>query len=165
MNMNFINLVFNRNSKSNDVSTAFDCNKKDISADQAYRKSRFGCIKTDKELLNEFFEDVRDRIEAKNLKGEFCCIIEVNPDLLQYIPKIMDKLRGELGYKAIILDDNVEIVNKATNTTDTMNAGLTFIMLIWNKEAVKNTQVNYDYVNIHNLENESETSTEKIENI
>ena len=75
-------------------------------------------------------------IENKNLHGKFYGIIEVNPDILQFMPKIIDKLNKDLGYKVIVLDDNAEILHTDTNKKSTMNTGSTFIILIWNKEAL-----------------------------
>ena len=136
--MSFFNFFkrFTGSNYTQDVSTAFDHSKSDISAEHAYQKSRFGCLKSDTELLNEFFSDVRLMIENKNLHGKFYGIIEVNPDILQFMPKIIDKLNKDLGYKVIVLDDNAEILHTDTNKKSTMNTGSTFIILIWNKEAL-----------------------------
>lgn len=127
---------FTRRNNSQDVSTAFDHSKDDICAEHAYQKSRFGCLKSDTQLLNEFFSDVRLMIENKNLHGKFYGIIEVNPDILQFMPKIIEKLNKDLGYKVIVLDDNAEIHHTDTHSKSTMNTGSTFIILIWNKEAL-----------------------------
>lgn len=147
MKLNF----FSKSTNSNDVSTVFDNQKNAICAEHAYQKSRFGCLKTDKELLNEFFGNVRSMIENKNIAGKFSGIIEVNSDIIQFMPKIMDKLTNDLGYKAVVLDDNVEIINKTTNVKSEMNTGSTFIILIWNKEAIKNVRKTNEYVDIENL--------------
>lgn len=123
--------------QTNDVSTVFNSDKAAISAEHAYQKSRFGCLKTDKELLDEFFQSVRNLIAEKNLNGKYCGMIEVCSDIVDFLPQIVDKLSRELGYKVVVLDDDVEIINKKSGTTSTMTTGTTFLVLIWNKDAVE----------------------------
>lgn len=140
--------------QNNDVSTVFTSEKTAISAEHAYQKSRFGCLKTDKQLLEEFFVDVRHLIEQKNMAGKFSGIMEICDDIVQFIPQIVKKLTEELGYKVIVLDDETEIINKHTKEKTTMKTGTTFIVLIWNKEAVRDVSaMNYTInVNTENLE-------------
>lgn len=134
--MNIFNKLMGRD--SNDLSTVFsNDNKTTISATTAYQKSRFGVVKTDKELLEEFFVDIRNLIEQKNFKREYCGLVEVNSDIIIFLPKITERLSNELGFKVIVLDDNCEVINKVTGTKDTLKCGSTFIMLIWNKQAIE----------------------------
>ena len=42
-----------------------------------------------------------------------------------------------MGFKVIILDDNSVITNSVSKTTDTLKCGTTFVMLIWNKQAIE----------------------------
>lgn len=139
---------------TNDVSTVFKSDKAAISAEHAYQKSRFGCLKTDKELLDEFFQSVRNLIAEKNLNGKYCGMIEVCSDIVEFIPQIVDKLSKELGYKVVVLDDDVEIHNKKTGTKCNMTTGTTFIVLIWNKDAVEAVmkENRKNYVNTEKIE-------------
>lgn len=122
---------------NNDVSTVFSNDKVSITAVDAYQKSRFGIIKTDKQMLEEFFIDIKNLIEAKNYNREYCGMVEIDKDIVSFIPKIKEKLSKELGFKVIILDDNSVITNSVSKTTDTLKCGTTFVMLIWNKQAIE----------------------------
>lgn len=142
--MELIKLITPFSRKTNDVSTVFDNTKAAISAEHAYQKSRFGCLKTETQLLKEFFANVQDTIEVKNLDGQFSAIIEVNTDIIDFMPKIIDKLTKELGYKVIVINDDVEFHNKKTKETHNINVGgTTYIVLFWNKEAVQEVRQLY----------------------
>ena len=47
---------------NNDLSSVFSNDKVSITAVDAYQKSRFGVIKTDKQMLEEFFIDIKNLI-------------------------------------------------------------------------------------------------------
>ena len=64
-------------------------------------------------------------------------MVEIDKDIVSFIPKIKEKLSKELGFKVIILDDNSVITNSVSKTTDTLKCGTTFVMLIWNKQAIE----------------------------
>lgn len=140
---------------NNDVSTVFNSNKAAISAEHAYQKSRFGCLKTDKQLLEEFFVKVRELIDEKNMAGKYCGMLEVIPDIIHFIPQIVDKLTNELGYKVVVLNDDVEIVDNKTKEHTQMKTGTTFLVLIWSKEAVQD-------VSMHRAATSEYVDTEKL---
>ena len=129
---------FNKN-KSEDVSTFFtDENKGSCaSAADAYKKSRYGILKTDKMMLEEFFTDVKLLVEQKNLERCYCGMVQVGDDIIKYLPKIKDRLGRQLGYKVIVLDDNTVITNTVQNTKDSIKSGHTYILLIWDKQSVE----------------------------
>lgn len=136
MKMNkILDFILGRDS-SNDISKVFE-DTKYINAVTAYQKSRFGTVKTDKTLLEEVFIDIKALIEKKNFNREYCGMVEINSDIIQFIPKIKDRLSRELGFKVIVLDDNCEIKNKVTGDVDTLKCGSTFLMLIWTKQAIE----------------------------
>lgn len=122
---------------NNDLSSVFSNDKASIKAVDAYQKSRFGVIKTDKQMLEEFFIDIKNLIETKNYNREYCGMVEIDKDIVSFIPKIKEKLSKELGFKVIILDDNSVITNSVSKATDTLKCGTTFVMLIWNKQAIE----------------------------
>ena len=64
--MSIIDKIMGRN--NNDLSKVFANEKTSISAATAYQKSRFGMVKTDKELLEEFFIDIKDLNEKRYSK-------------------------------------------------------------------------------------------------
>lgn len=139
--------------KNDDPSVVFTENKTTlISAEHAYQHSRFGCLKTEKDLLEEFFTRAKDQIQIKSEKGDYCCIIEVCSDIVQFMPRIIAKLSGEYGYKTTILDDNCEIVNKQTGEKEMLSTGKTYIVLVWSKDAVLSVlEKKQKYVNEQSL--------------
>ena len=147
--MSIIDKIMGRN--NNDLSKVFANEKTSISAATAYQKSRFGMVKTDKELLEEFFIDIKDLIDQKNLCRKYCGMVEVNTDIIRFLPKIIDRLSRELGYKVIVLDDNCEITNKITGNVDTLKCDSTFIILIWNKQAIEDVSAINAALNTDNV--------------
>lgn len=135
--MNIFDKILGKDSSNNDLSKVFSNDKTSISAATAYQKSRFGMVKTDKMLLEEAFADIKALIEQKNFNREYCGMVEINSDIIQFIPKIKDRLSRELGFKVIVMDDNCEIKNKLTGDVDTLKCGSTFLMLIWTKQAIE----------------------------
>ena len=138
--------------KNDDPSVVFTEKKSMISAEHAYQHSTFGCLKTEKDLLDEFFNKAKDTIQLKSMRGEYCAIIEVCDDIVQYIPQIISKLTGEYGYKTTVLNDNCEIVNKQSGEKEMLTTGKTFIIMVWSKEAVRSViEKKQLYVNEQNL--------------
>lgn len=122
---------------ASDVSTVFENHKTCIPATHAYQKSRYGAVITDKQLLENFFTNVKYMIDSKNASKSYCGMIEVQSDLVKFIPKITDKLMYELGYKVIVLNDNSVITNSVTGHADMMKCESTFLLIIWNKAALE----------------------------
>ena len=101
-----------------DVSTLFtDENKVSISATDAYKKSRYGILKSDKMLLEEFFTDVKLMVEQKNMERSYCGMLQLDDDIIKFLPRIKDRLMRQLGFKVIILDACtwLMVVMKSTN--------------------------------------------------
>ena len=130
---------FLNKNKSEDVSTLFtDENKGSCtSAADAYKKSRYGILKTDKMMLEEFFTDVKLLVEQKNMERSYCGMVQIGDDIIKYLPKIKDRLGRQLGYKVIVLDDNTVITNNVLNTKDLIQSGHTYLLLIWDKLSVE----------------------------
>ena len=56
------------------VKEVFNNTKKEgLTADAAYRLTRFGVVKSDKTLLKEFFDRVTRKVSARNAIGKFFC--------------------------------------------------------------------------------------------
>lgn len=132
--------LFNRKNAA-DVSTFFtDDNKVSISATDAYKKSRYGILKSDKMMLEEFFTDVKLMVEQKNMERSYCGMLQLDDDIIKFLPRIKDRLMRQLGFKVIILDDNSVITNKELKSEDTIKTGSTFVLLVWNKQAIEEVE-------------------------
>lgn len=142
--------------KSEDVSTLFtDENKGSCaSAADAYRKSRYGIVKTDKMMLEEFFTDIKLLVEQKNMERSYCGMVQIDDDIIKYLPKIQDRLTRQLGYKVIVLDDNTIITNTTTNTKNSIKSGHTYLLLIWDKQSVEEVA---EYNATHPVKSETDT--------
>ena len=124
-----------------DVSTLFtDENKVSISAADAYKMSRYGILKSDKMMLEEFFTDVKLMVEQKNMERSYCGMLQLDDDIIKFLPRIKDRLMRQLGFKVIILDDNSVITNKELKSEDTIKTGSTFVLLVWNKQAIEEVE-------------------------
>ena len=132
--MNIIDTILGK--KNNDVESVFS-DKHSVTAYEAYQKSRFGIVKTDKELVENFFTDVHNLISLKNQERTYCGMVEVGTDIIKFLPKIQDKLMHELGFKVIVLDDNSVVTNSITGKRDTVKTGTTYLLLMWNKQAIE----------------------------
>jgi len=135
---NIINKVINFGNKDSKTVSDILNNNKVINADQAYRYTRFGEFKSDKKLLEDFFYELNHMVDARNARGKFYGIIDVDIDIQKYLPLIMNKLRDELGFKVIVMDDDTVIKNN--NEEIKLNGGGKFIMLLWNRESIKDVQ-------------------------
>ena len=132
--------LFNKKNAA-DVSTLFtDENKVSISAADAYKKSRYGILKSDKMMLEEFFTDVKLMVEQKNMERSYCGMLQLDDDIIKFLPRIKDRLMRQLGFKVIILDDNSVITNKELKSEDTIKTGSTFVLLVWNKQAIEEVE-------------------------
>lgn len=117
------------------VEEVFDNTRKEgLTADAAYRLTRFGAVKSDKTLLKEFFDRVTKKVSARNSVGKFFCFIDVDIDIVQFLPEICKKLRNELGFKVIVM--NNESIIKNNNQEIKINGDETFIMLFWSRDAI-----------------------------
>lgn len=160
MAKNFISDFFKKDDP-NDVSTVFTSSKF-ITANNAYRISKYGEIKTDKQLLEDFFYNVKELIQIKNQKGKYCGIVELKDDIIQYIPQIKQRLMNDLGFKVVVLNDNSIIIDNENHTEEHLSAGTTFILLIWTKDAIED--VAHTYKNLSRSISNISSVTENVEN-
>lgn len=117
------------------VEEVFDNTKKEgLTADAAYRLTRFGAVKSDKTLLKEFFDRVTKKVSGRNSVGKFFCFIDVDIDIVQFLPEICEKLKNELGFKVIVM--NSDSIVKNNNQEIKVGGEDTFIMLFWSRDAI-----------------------------
>ena len=132
------------------VEEVFDNTRKDgLTADAAYRLTRFGAVKSDKTLLKEFFDRVTKKVSARNAVGKFFCFIDVDIDIVQFLPEICKKLRNELGFKVIVM--NNESIIKNNNQEITINGDETFIMLFWSRDAIAEVKAEIQKEQLNNI--------------
>jgi hypothetical protein len=112
--------------------------KDTITADRAYRYTRFGEYKSDRKLLKEFFDNVERMVAARNTCGKFFGMMDVDIDIQQFLPSIVNRLMNELGFKVIVMNDDTVI--KTGDTETKLNGGGTIIMLLWNRESIKDVK-------------------------
>lgn len=102
-----------------------------ISAKSAYMRSKYGVDKSQTELLKSFFNDVNSLIASKTLDGSYCCMVEIDKDIKEFIPEIITRFRDKLGYNLIVLDENTVITNTSTKEEIKFSANSTFVVLMW----------------------------------
>lgn len=102
-----------------------------ISAKSAYMSTKYGTDKDVKQLLSEFFRHANESIKTKTLHNEYCCMLEIDSDLLHYVPMIVSRFKDTLGYNVIIIDNETEIV-QGGKSLGKINPNSTFIILMWN---------------------------------
>lgn len=102
-----------------------------ISAKSAYMRSKYGVDKTQTELLKSFFNDVNSLIVSKTMDGSYCCMVEIDKDIKEFIPEIISRFRDKLGYNLVVLDENTVITNTATKEEIKFSANSTFVVLMW----------------------------------
>ena len=79
-----------------------------MNADEAYRLTRYGQVKSDNTLLVEFFDSVHRMISSRNAANKFFGLIDINIDIMPFLTQIKDKLT-EMGYKVVIFDETSTI--------------------------------------------------------
>lgn len=122
--------------KSPDELFSEERSEKEMTAFEAYRKSKYGKVVSDRQLLEGFFADVRYMVESKTFNQRYGGMIEVDNDLLPYLEKIKEKLRGE-GYLILELSDGVTVSKPGEETKEIKcKCGVTFLVFIWTEEAL-----------------------------
>lgn len=133
--------------------------KDTITADRAYRYTRFGEYKSDRKLLKEFFDNVERMVAARNTCGKFFGMMDVDIDIQQFLPSIVNRLMNELGFKVIVMNDDTVI--KTGDIETKLNGGGTIIMLLWNRESIKDVkEMNPHVIKAEEEHSESDAQTE-----
>ena len=74
------------------------------------------------------------------MERSYCGMLQLDDDIIKFLPRIKDRLMRQLGFKVIILDDNSVITNKVLKSEDTIKTGSTFVLLVWNKQAIEEVE-------------------------
>lgn len=110
-----------------------------ISAKSAYMHTKYGQDQNQKALLKAFFKSANDLIKQKTMQNAYCCMLEIDEDIVEFVPHIIKRYRDELGYNVVIMFDDTEI--KQGNEYIRINSGSTFIILMWNNPNIKDDTV------------------------
>ena len=147
-------LKIDDNIDNGNVDTAFKI-KDSVNADAAYRLTKYGAVKSDNTLLSEFFDRVNRMVSGRNAAGKFFGVLDIDIDILQFLPEIKAKL-NELGYKVVVFDKDSVIKN---GSDEFKIAGIeTFIMILWDLESLKEIKAQN-----HRIENTQQTDIEQVE--
>lgn len=108
-----------------------------ISAKSAYMHTKYGQDQSQKELLKAFFKDAYDLIRSKTLKNAYCCMLEIDEDIIDFLPNIVNRFQNELGYNVVTISNDTEI--KQDDKVVQIKPDSTFIIIMWNKANIKDT--------------------------
>jgi hypothetical protein len=113
-----------------------------MTAKSAYMRAKYGMDTTQTSLLKKFFNDVNDLIAAKSLDGSYCCMIEIDKDIKQFIPEIIDRFQNKLGYTLVVIDKDTVITNKVTGDNKQLDiaSDSAFIILMWSTAYISDIQ-------------------------
>jgi hypothetical protein len=105
-------------------------------------RAKYGMDTTQTSLLKKFFNDVNDLIAAKSLDGSYCCMIEIDKDIKQFIPEIIDRFQNKLGYTLVVIDKDTVITNKVTGDNKQLDiaSDSAFIILMWSTAYISDIQ-------------------------
>lgn len=93
------------------VKNLFTSSGKPLTAKAAYFLQAYGKAVDEESLLKELFDTIRERILMKSQEGSSLCMIEVNPEITEYIPEIISRYET-LGYSVIEINENSRINGK-----------------------------------------------------
>ena len=130
-----------------------------MNADEAYRLTRYGQVKSDNTLLVEFFDRVHRMISSRNAANKFFGLIDINIDIMPFLSQIKDKLT-EMGYKVVIFDETSTI--KTGNNEVRIGNIDTFIMILWDLESIKEMKEKNAVKNTSPLQFQSDMATQSL---
>lgn len=130
-----------------------------MNADEAYRLTRYGQVKSDNTLLVEFFDRVHRMISSRNAANKFFGLIDINIDIMPFLSQIKDKLT-EMGYKVVIFDETSTI--KTGNDEVRIGNIDTFIMILWDLESIKEMKEKNAVKNTSPLQFQSDMATQSL---
>lgn len=93
------------------VKNLFTSSGKPLTAKAAYFLQAYGKAVDEESLLKELFDTIRERILVKSQEGSSLCMIEVNPEITEYVPEIISRYET-LGYSVIEINDKSRINGK-----------------------------------------------------
>jgi hypothetical protein len=113
-----------------------------ISAKSAYMRTKYGMDTTQTALLKKFFNDVNSLVAAKSLDGSYCCMIEIDKDIKQFIPEIIEHFQNKLGYTLVVIDRDTVITNKVTGDNKQLDiaSDSAFVILMWSNAFISDVE-------------------------
>lgn len=102
-----------------------------INAKSAYMNTKYGRDRSREQLLRDFFKDTNSRIKTKTIQNEYCCMAEIDEDILCYLPVIMERYRDQLGYNVALITNGTKIQQPGEDPVEIKPAS-TFIIIMWN---------------------------------
>lgn len=102
-----------------------------INAKSAYMNTKYGRDRSREQLLRDFFKDTNGRIKTKTIQNEYCCMAEIDEDILCYLPVIMERYRDQLGYNVALITNGTKIQQPGEEPVEIKPAS-TFIIIMWN---------------------------------
>lgn len=79
--------------------------KKDISAKSAYSVAKYGVVFSDEKIISWYYERIDDLIKRKSTDSQFCAAFDVDDDMKDLIPKIIDNYKSKGFYVKLISED------------------------------------------------------------
>lgn len=125
--------------KNDDPDAKIFNSNKAINAKKAYMVSRYEHAISQKDLLQRFFASTNEQIAIKCAQKTFCCMVEIDDDIKEFIPNIVEHFQDKLGYKIIVIDNDTEILDKTTKKPVKVSPNSTFLILMWNTADISET--------------------------
>ena len=110
-----------------------------ITAEQAYTISKYDMVKTQKDLIQAFMNDTITLIETKMNSNKSCCQTEIDKDIRDLAPYIIDYFKNKLGFMCVYMDDKTEIKNAgfAENLEAQIPKNSAFLSIFWKDVKLK----------------------------
>lgn len=104
-----------------------------IRAEEAYTIAKYNIRKEQGELVSAFMDSTMFLIERKYNNNEYCCMVEIQDDIVELAPKLMDYFRNKLGYQVVYMDDKTKIENDGfdESLTSEIPKGSAFMAIFW----------------------------------
>lgn len=104
----------------------------EVTAKSAYMQSKYGKTTSQKDLLKNFFEQVHNTIQTRCQRGYYYYMVEIDEDITEFTPQIVEHFRDKLGYKTAIINNNTRIIEYPKHCGTMLQPNGTFIILMWN---------------------------------
>lgn len=130
-----------------------------INAGAAYMTTKYGRNCSREQLLRDFFKNTNDRIKTKTMQNEYCCMVEIDSDILPYKDIILKRYGEELGYNIALIQNGTKISQPGTQPVE-INPDSTFIILMWNNADLGST----DELTIHIIDDGTADEPQELPN-
>lgn len=97
------------------VKQIFKPKEKELSACEAYMRTKYGAYKTIAQRINDIQNDIKFKIKSKiaiagandTIFSSYFCVIEIDNDMKEYVNDIFKPFKDK-GFKIIALSDKIE---------------------------------------------------------